>query len=93
MQSEVNDISERSLEKAREHDRIGNIGKAYAYYTIVAELCPTRRSEIEEAFTDVLCKLRRTNIFLSLFFFIVLYIQLVQTNATFRRMGDTTRRE
>ncbi|XP_032666622.1 protein arginine N-methyltransferase 9-like isoform X1 [Odontomachus brunneus] len=55
MQSEVNDISERSLQKAKEHDRNGNFGKAYAYYTIVAELCPAKRSEIEETFTDILC--------------------------------------
>lgn len=56
MQSEVNDISERSLQKAKEHDRNGNFGKAYAYYTIVAELCPAKRLEIEETFTDILCK-------------------------------------
>lgn len=56
MQSEVNDISERSLQKAKEHDRNGNYGKAYAYYTIVAELCPAKRSEIEETFTEILCK-------------------------------------
>lgn len=56
MQAEVNDILETSLRKAREHDRTGNVGKAYAYYTIVVELSPARRSEIEETFTDVLCK-------------------------------------
>ncbi|XP_029661156.1 protein arginine N-methyltransferase 9-like [Formica exsecta] len=56
MQAEVNDILEKSLQKAREHDRTGNVGRAYAYYTIVAELCPAKRSEIEETFTDVLCE-------------------------------------
>ncbi|XP_011344451.2 protein arginine N-methyltransferase 9 [Ooceraea biroi] len=56
MQAEVNDILETSLQKAREHDRTGNVGKAYAYYTIVVELCPAKRSEIEETFTDVLCE-------------------------------------
>nr|XP_012222347.1 PREDICTED: putative protein arginine N-methyltransferase 9 isoform X3 [Linepithema humile] len=56
MQAEVNDILEKSLQKAREHDRTGNVGKAYAYYTIVAELSPAKRSEIEETFTDVLCE-------------------------------------
>lgn len=66
MQSEVNDILERSLQKAKEHDRIGNIGKAYAYYTIVAELCPTKRSEIEKAFTDVLCKPTESTVFICL---------------------------
>jgi len=55
MQAEVNDILEKSLQKAREHDRTGNVGKAYAYYTIVAELSSAKRSEIEETFTDVLC--------------------------------------
>lgn len=56
MQAEVNGILEKSLQKAREHDRTRNVGKAYAYYTIVVELCPAKRSEIEETFTDVLCK-------------------------------------
>ena len=56
MQAEVNGILEKSLQKAREHDRTRNVGKAYAYYTIVVELCPAKRSEIEETFTDVLCE-------------------------------------
>lgn len=75
MQSEVNDISERSLQKAREHDRNGNFGKAYAYYTIVAELYPAKRLEIEETFTDILCKTQ--DILLIVLFFmssLVLYI-------------------
>lgn len=57
MQKELNDIIEKSLQKAYDHDRTGNVGKAYAYYTVVAELCPRRRPEIEEAFVDVLCML------------------------------------
>jgi len=56
MQAEVNDILEESLQKAREYDRIGNVGKAFAYYIIFAGLS-ARRSEIEETFTDVLCKI------------------------------------
>ena len=56
MQKEVDDIVTKSLQKAYDHDRTGNVGKAYAYYTVVAELCPARRSEIEEAFVDVLCQ-------------------------------------
>lgn len=64
MQAEVNDILEKSLQKAREHDRTGNVGRAYAYYTIVAELCPAKRSEIEETFTDVLCKTQCLTFFL-----------------------------
>lgn len=60
MQAEVNDILDKSLQKAREHDRTGNVGKAYAYYTIVAELSPAKRSEIEETFTDVLCNAQCT---------------------------------
>ncbi|XP_029166263.1 protein arginine N-methyltransferase 9-like [Nylanderia fulva] len=56
MQAEVNSILKKSLQKAREHNRTGNVGKAYAYYTIVVELCPAKRSEIEETFTDVLCE-------------------------------------
>lgn len=55
MQSEVNDILKKSLQKAEEHYRIGNVGKSYAYYTIVVELYSAKRSEIEEIFTDVLC--------------------------------------
>ncbi|CAL7948435.1 unnamed protein product [Xylocopa violacea] len=56
MQKEVNDIVEKSLQKAYDHDRTGNVGKAYAYYTVVAELCPPKRAEIEEPFVDVLCQ-------------------------------------
>ncbi|XP_012140337.2 protein arginine N-methyltransferase 9 isoform X1 [Megachile rotundata] len=56
MQKEVDDIVTKSLQKAYDHDRTGNVGKAYAYYTVVAELCPAKRSEIEEAFVDVLCQ-------------------------------------
>ncbi|XP_053980869.1 protein arginine N-methyltransferase 9-like isoform X1 [Hylaeus volcanicus] len=56
MQKEVNEIVAKSLQKAYDHDRTGNVGKAYAYYTVVAELCPARRPEIEEAFVDVLCQ-------------------------------------
>ncbi|KAG7203802.1 hypothetical protein KM043_013819 [Ampulex compressa] len=56
MQEEVKDIIQKSLQKARDHDRTGNVGKAYAYYTVVAELCPGKRLEIEEAFVDVLCE-------------------------------------
>ncbi|XP_011639146.1 protein arginine N-methyltransferase 9-like isoform X5 [Pogonomyrmex barbatus] len=55
MQAEVNSILEKSLEKAKEYDRIGNVGKAFAYYILFAELS-ARRSEIEETFTDVLCE-------------------------------------
>ncbi|XP_024882585.1 protein arginine N-methyltransferase 9-like [Temnothorax curvispinosus] len=55
MQAEVNGILEESLQKAREYDRNGNVGKAFAYYIIFAELS-ARRSEIEETFTDVLCE-------------------------------------
>ncbi|XP_012522891.1 protein arginine N-methyltransferase 9 [Monomorium pharaonis] len=55
MQAEVNGILKKSLQKAREYDRIGDVGKAFAYYVIFAELS-TRRSEIEETFTDVLCE-------------------------------------
>ncbi|EGI57314.1 PREDICTED: putative protein arginine N-methyltransferase 9 isoform X2 [Acromyrmex echinatior] len=55
MQAEVNSILEESLQKAREYDRIGNVGKAFAYYIIFAKLS-ARRSEIEETFTDVLCE-------------------------------------
>lgn len=56
MQAEVNGILKKSLQKARDHDRTGNVGKAYAYYNIVVELCPAKRSEIEETFTNILCK-------------------------------------
>ncbi|XP_076181472.1 protein arginine N-methyltransferase 9 isoform X2 [Ptiloglossa arizonensis] len=56
MQKEVNEIVVKSLQKAYDHDRTGNVGKAYAYYTVVAELCPAKRSDIEEAFVDVLCQ-------------------------------------
>ena len=56
MQKEVNEIVAKSLQKAYDHDRTGNVGKAYAYYTVVAELCPAKRSDIEEAFVDVLCQ-------------------------------------
>ncbi|KZC14264.1 Putative protein arginine N-methyltransferase 10 [Dufourea novaeangliae] len=56
MQREVNSIVAKSLQKAYNHDRTGNVGKAYAYYTVVAELCPTLRLDIEEAFVDVLCQ-------------------------------------
>ncbi|CAK9806939.1 Protein arginine N-methyltransferase 9 [Anthophora quadrimaculata] len=56
MQKEVNDIVKKSLQKAYDHDRTGNVGKAYAYYTVVAELCPPKRPDIEEAFVDVLCQ-------------------------------------
>lgn len=56
MQAEVDDILEESLQKAREYDRNGNVEKAFAYYVIFAELS-ARRSEIEETFTDVLCKM------------------------------------
>lgn len=56
MQAEVNGILEESLQRAREYDRNGNVGKAFAYYIIFAELS-ARRSEIEETFTDVLCKI------------------------------------
>ncbi|XP_011707717.1 PREDICTED: putative protein arginine N-methyltransferase 9 isoform X1 [Wasmannia auropunctata] len=55
MQAKVNGILEESLQKAREYDRIGNVGKAFVYYSIFAELS-ARRSEIEETFTDVLCE-------------------------------------
>lgn len=57
MQRELNEIVEKSLQKAYDHNRTGNVGKAYAYYTVVAELCPPKRLEIEEAFVDVLCML------------------------------------
>ncbi|XP_076642262.1 protein arginine N-methyltransferase 9 isoform X1 [Halictus rubicundus] len=56
MQKEVNNIIAESLKKAYDHDRTGNIGKAYAYYTVVAELSPAKRLEIEEAFVNVLCQ-------------------------------------
>lgn len=56
MQAEINGILEESLQKAREYDRNGNVEKAFAYYVIFAELS-ARRSEIEETFTDVLCKI------------------------------------
>lgn len=56
MQAEVNDILEKALQKAREYDRNGNVKKAFAYYIIFAELSP-KRLEIEETFTDVLCKI------------------------------------
>lgn len=55
MEMEVKEIIEKSLKKAQDHDSVGNVGKAYAYYTVVAELCSSKRAEIEEAFTDVLC--------------------------------------
>lgn len=57
MQRELNEIIEKSLQKAYDHDRTGNVGKAYAYYTVVAELCSQKRPEIEEAFVNVLCML------------------------------------
>lgn len=87
MQSEVNDISERSLQKAKEHDRNGNFGKAYAYYTIVAELCPAKRSEIEETFTDILCK--------TLIVYYILYVIycFYRNFFIFRYMGDRAGRE
>ncbi|KAK2589218.1 hypothetical protein KPH14_002023 [Odynerus spinipes] len=56
MEMEVMEIVEKSLKKAQDHDSVGNVGKAYAYYTVVAELCSSKRAEIEEAFTDVLCE-------------------------------------
>ena len=56
---------EESLRKAREYDRIGNVGKAFAYYIIFAKLS-ARRSEIEETFTDVLCKTFVFNLYLYL---------------------------
>lgn len=56
MQAEVNEVLKKALQQAKEYDRIGNIGKAYACYIAVAELCPARRLEIEEQFTNVLCK-------------------------------------
>ncbi|XP_003398969.1 protein arginine N-methyltransferase 9 isoform X1 [Bombus terrestris] len=56
MQRELNEIVEKSLQKAYDHNRTGNVGKAYAYYTVVAELCPPKRLEIEEAFVNVLCQ-------------------------------------
>ncbi|XP_043671850.1 protein arginine N-methyltransferase 9-like isoform X3 [Vespula pensylvanica] len=56
MEVEVKDIIEKSLKKAKDHDSLGHVGKAYAYYTVVAELCSPKRAEIEEAFTDVLCE-------------------------------------
>nr|XP_046472761.1 protein arginine N-methyltransferase 9-like isoform X1 [Neodiprion pinetum] len=57
MDVEIREIVEKALEKAQEQDACGNVGRAYAYYTVVAELCPAKRSEVEKLFTDVLCKL------------------------------------
>ncbi|XP_012272550.1 protein arginine N-methyltransferase 9 [Orussus abietinus] len=56
MQAEVRDIVEKSLKKAREHEARGDMGRAYAYYTVVIELCPEKRKEVEKVFTDVLCE-------------------------------------
>jgi len=84
MQTEINDILEKSLQKAREHDRIGNLGKAYAYYTIVVELYPSKRSEIEETFTDILCKI---TMILNMIFKVISY-KIIIFNF-FRQMGNT----